>query len=195
MKTKEIASIESYLKTENEHWNTYAFKMLCEVLQKDIFENPETPIQIFDKAVSILIGQHGRPLKAVQEFVELIEKANLNKVQKLFIYERVYNYVENTEYETIDTTEIEHLLKSYTTKLKNEKPQVEYNKPMTGNIRDTLKETIQNELKLLPETLKELDHVQRLNIICKLIPFVLPKVESVTHELGEPDSNENGLKW
>ena len=190
MKTKEIAALESYFKTENEHWNTYAFKMLCEVLQKDIFENPETPIQIFDKAVSILIGQHGRPLKAVQEFVELIEKANLNKVQKLFIYERVYNYVENTEYETIDTTEIEHLLKSYTTKLKNEKPQVEYNKPMTGNIRDTLKETIQNELKLLPETLKELDHVQRLNIICKLIPFVLPKVESVTHTQGEPEN-----KW
>ena len=30
MKTKEIESLESYFKTENEHWNGYAFEMLCE---------------------------------------------------------------------------------------------------------------------------------------------------------------------
>ena len=32
MKTKEIEALESYFKTENYHWNGYAFKILCEVL-------------------------------------------------------------------------------------------------------------------------------------------------------------------
>jgi hypothetical protein len=45
---------------------------------------------------------------------------------------------------------------------------------------------MQHELQTLPETLAKLDPVQRLNIICKLIPFVLPKVASVTHTLNEP---------
>lgn len=187
MKTKEIESLESYFKTENEHWNGYAFEMLCGVLQQGNFENPETPLQLFDKAVNIFTEQHETPLKAVQEFATVTDKENPNTAQRLFIYEWVYKYVKNTEYEEIDTTEIKDLLKSYIEKLKAEKPKVEYNKPLTGNIRETLKEMMQKELEQLPETLKELDPVQRLNILCKLIPYVLPKVESVTHKLGEPD--------
>ncbi len=64
------------------------------------------------------------------------------------------------------------------------------------NIRETLKETMQKEIQKLPETLKELEPVQRLNILCKLIPFVLPKVESIDHEHDEPTKNDfHGLKW
>jgi hypothetical protein len=46
---------------------------------------------------------------------------------------------------------------------------------------------MQNEIEQLPDTLKELEPAQRLNILCKLIPYVLPKVESVTHKEGEPE--------
>ena len=97
----------------------------------------------------------------------------------------------------IDTTEIKEILKSQTERLKNNKPKVEYNKPLTGNIRDTLKEMMQKEIESLPDTLKELEPVQRLNILCKLIPYVLPKVESVTHTQGEPENEteNNGFKW
>ena len=73
----------------------------------------------------------------------------------------------------------------YNNELKNKLP--EYNKPLTGNIRDTLKDLMQKELEQLPETLKELDPVQRLNILCKLMPYVLPKTESVKYTLGEPE--------
>lgn len=187
MKAKEIESLESYFKTENEHWNGYAFEMLCEVLQQGNFENPETPLQLFDKAVNIFTEQHETPLKAVQEFATVTDKENPNTAQRLFVYEWVYKYLKNTEYEEIDLTEIKDLLKSCIEKLKAEKPKVEYNKPLTGNIRETLKDLMQKELEQLPETLKELDPMQRFNILCKLIPYVLPKVESVTHKLGEPD--------
>jgi len=43
------------------------------------------------------------------------------------------------------------------------------------------------DLEQLPETLKELEPLQRLKILCKPIPYVLPMVVSVTHKLGEPD--------
>jgi hypothetical protein len=55
-----------------------------------------------------------------------------------------------------------------------------------SSIRETLKELVQKELAALPETLKSLEPEKRLNIVCKLLPFVLPKVEAIHSERGEP---------
>ena len=197
MNTKEIESLESYFKTENEHWNGYSFEMLCEVLKQGNFENPETPLQLFDKAVNIFTEQHETPLKAVQEFATVTDKANLNTAQRLFVYEWVYKYVRFSDFGELDLNEVKDLLKSQTEWLINNKPQVEYNKPLTGNIRDTLKVLMQKELESLPDILKELEPAQRLNILCKLIPYIVPKVESVSHKLGEPESESenNGFNW
>ncbi len=197
MKAKEIEALESYFKTENEYWNGYTREILCEVLQQGNFENPETPLQLFSNSIDIFTKHHETPLKAVQEFAAETDKQKLTPAQKLFVYEWVYKYVKNSEFENIDTTEIKEILKSQTERLKNDKPKVEYNKPLTGNIRDTLKEMMQKEIESLPDTLKELEPVQRLNILCKLIPYVLPKVESVTHTQGEPENEteNNGFKW
>ena len=187
MNASEIEVLESYFQTKNEHWNTYTREILCEVMQQGNFENPETPLRLFSISLDIFRNRHQSPLKAVQEFATETDKQKLTPAQKLFVYEWVYKYVKNSEFENIDTTEIKDILKSQTERLKNDKPKVEYNKPLTGNIRDTLKEMMQKEIESLPDTLKELEPVQRLNILCKLIPYVLPKVESVTHKLGEPD--------
>jgi len=187
MKAKEIEALESYFKTENEHWNGYTREILCEVLQQGNFENPETPLQLFSNSIDIFTEHHETPLKAVQEFASETDKQKLTPAQKLFVYEWVYKYVRVSDFGELDLSEVKDLLKSQTERLKNDKPQVEYNKPLTGNIRDNLKEMMQKEIESLPDTLKELEPVQRLNILCKLIPFVLPKVESVTHTQGEPD--------
>ena len=194
MKVKEIEALESYFKTENEHWNSYAFEMLCEVLKHGNFENSETPLQLFNQSVNIFTEQSETPLKAIQE-VEVKTK-ELNTAQKLFVYEWIFKYLKRTEYEEIDLTEIMDLLKSQIERLKNVN-QIENQKPITGSIRDNLKELMQKEIERLPETLKELEAVQRLNILCKLIPYVLPKVESVSHTQGEPESEaDNGyFKW
>jgi hypothetical protein len=48
------------------------------------------------------------------------------------------------------------------------------------------------ELNQLSSTIKKLKPIEQLNVLCKLIPYVLPKVESVTHELGE--TNEFKIK-
>ncbi len=189
MNAKEIKDLESYFKTENEHWNGHAFEMICEVLQKGNFENPETPLKLFSKSIGIFTEHYQTPLKAVQLFEAETDKQKIDTVQKLFVFEKVLNYVKYSEFEKADTDKIKDLLKSQTERLKDEvNKQPEYNKPLIGNIRDTLKGLMQKELEQLPETLKDLEPVQRLNVLCKLIPYVLPKVEAVHSEKGEPET-------
>lgn len=56
----------------------------------------------------------------------------------------------------------------------------------TLDLRNTLKEMMQKELEQLPEILKELEPKERLNILCKMLPFVFPRVEAIHHTDGEP---------
>jgi len=58
----------------------------------------------------------------------------------------------------------------------------------TTDLRKTLKAMMQKEFEQLPETLKGLEPKDRLNILCKLMPFVFPKVEAVHPTDGEPFS-------
>ena len=57
---------------------------------------------------------------------------------------------------------------------------------LTNNLRETLKTIMQKEIEKLPETLETLDPKERLNVVCKLMPYVFPKVETVHSTEGEP---------
>lgn len=57
---------------------------------------------------------------------------------------------------------------------------------LTNNLRETLKTIMQKEIEKLPETLEALDPKERLNVVCKLMPYVFPKVETVHPTQGEP---------
>lgn len=57
---------------------------------------------------------------------------------------------------------------------------------LTNNLRDNLKTIMQNEIEKLPATLEELEPKERLNVVCKLLPYVFPKVETVHPTQGEP---------
>ena len=62
-------------------------------------------------------------------------------------------------------------------------------KILTSSLRETLKILMQKELNKLPEILESLDPKERLNALCKLMPYVFPKVETITSKEGEP------LQW
>jgi hypothetical protein len=161
--------------------------ILCDVIQQGNFEILEIPLLLFNKAVNIFTVHHKTPLRAIQDFEDECDNQKLIQDQKLFVFEWVCKFLRNTNFKDIDLIEILTLLTSKTERLKSDKPKIEYNKPITRSIRDGLKEFMQKEIELMPETLMQLEPLQRLNILCKLLPFVLPKVESVTHRLGEPD--------
>lgn len=57
---------------------------------------------------------------------------------------------------------------------------------ITSNLRDSLKSILQKEIAKLPEHLETLEPKERLNVLCKLMPFVFPKVDAVHPTDGEP---------
>lgn len=59
-------------------------------------------------------------------------------------------------------------------------------KILITDLRDSLKLVIQNELIQLPEQLEVLEPKERLNIVCKLMPYVFPRVDTVNLKEGEP---------
>lgn len=59
---------------------------------------------------------------------------------------------------------------------------------ITNDLRDALKAIFQKEIEKLPEILEGMEPKERLNFLCKIMPFVLPKVESVHSKEGEPFS-------
>jgi len=56
------------------------------------------------------------------------------------------------------------------------------------DLRSELKNFIHDEIKNLPETLEELEPKERLDILVKLMPFALPKNNSISATYGEPDT-------
>ena len=59
---------------------------------------------------------------------------------------------------------------------------------LINELRNNLKEVIQRELKQLNEQLEALEPKERLNVVCKLMPYVFPKVNTVHLKEGEPFS-------
>lgn len=57
---------------------------------------------------------------------------------------------------------------------------------LTKEMRGILKGIIAKELELIPSTLEKLDPEKRVDLVLKLLPYVLPKVESVSMMTGEP---------
>jgi hypothetical protein len=56
----------------------------------------------------------------------------------------------------------------------------------TSQIREALKAILDEELEALPAMLEALPIEKRLDIVLRLLPYVLPKVEAVSMHEGEP---------
>ncbi len=57
---------------------------------------------------------------------------------------------------------------------------------LTKEIRTVLKDLIYKELDEIKEHLDSLEPKQRIELVIKLIPYVLPKVESISHNTNVP---------
>ena len=56
---------------------------------------------------------------------------------------------------------------------------------LTKEMREVLKGVVANELDTLGQRLEELEPRDRLEVFIKLLPFVLPKTQSIAHTKGE----------
>jgi len=57
---------------------------------------------------------------------------------------------------------------------------------LTKEMRMILKGIVARELDLIPTTLEKLDPEKRADLVLKLLPYVLPKVEAVNMHENEP---------
>jgi hypothetical protein len=57
---------------------------------------------------------------------------------------------------------------------------------MTKELRSVLKDILYQELEEVQERLKLLEPKERIELLIKLMPYVLPKVTSVSHTTNEP---------
>jgi hypothetical protein len=57
---------------------------------------------------------------------------------------------------------------------------------LTKDMRTVLKNILFTELENIEELMDSLDSKQRIELVIKLLPFVLPKVETVSHTYNEP---------
>ena len=157
MNSKEVQGLERYFKTENEHWNGYALKTIRKALEKQLFSDFNKLMQLYEFSINIASETHReKPFEGLKLIISEYEKNELTTEQKAYLMEGVFEYLDCTEFDGWYSNEIQDLMKSqiavYNNELKNKLP--EYNKPLTGNIRDTLKDLMQKELEQLPETLK-----------------------------------------
>jgi len=57
---------------------------------------------------------------------------------------------------------------------------------LTSEMRLILKDLIHNELSSLGDYMHNLKKEERIKILVKLMPYVFPKLESVSYDLDEP---------
>jgi hypothetical protein len=57
---------------------------------------------------------------------------------------------------------------------------------LTKELRKILKNILSDELENLPKQLDKLEPKDRLELIVKLMPYAMPKVETVRMDTGEP---------
>ena len=62
---------------------------------------------------------------------------------------------------------------------------------LTKEIRKILNDIVHKELEKVEENLNTLEPKQRLEVLIKLMPYVLPKVESTS----ESDSESKPIQW
>ena len=169
------------------HDGNQAKAVYLAAIETETFPDPVQPLQTFTDLRTALILVSDHPAKVIPVFEQ--HTAGMTEAQKLFIAQKVKHYFANTAFggdETDEESEGETLtgivepLRSYIARL--ERAAL----PKVGDIRATLKELFRAEIERLPEALNALEEKDRLIFLCKLMPFVLPKVEAVAATKGEP---------
>ena len=57
---------------------------------------------------------------------------------------------------------------------------------LTKELRSVLKDIVYQELEKIEERLNELEPKERLELVLKLMPYTLPKENSISHTTNEP---------
>ena len=175
MNFNNFAVLQGYFKTENEYWNNWMFEYMAEVIEKGLFENIEQAMRMFNYSLDTAIECHDEPLKALHLIQDQFDKECLNNQQRVFVLELLLKYIRNSHFEEIEISDFKVLTSSL---IKNLQCTIdkknEGNQALVSDLREQLKVMLQSEIQKIPENLQAMQPAQRLGVICKLMPYVLP---------------------
>jgi len=186
-KAQSVPTIDEQLQTENEHHNKYSQKVVTECMSKQIFPMAETALQTYDECLNI-IACTNTPVESIRRVLYKLyqmQTPEFTDKQRYFILTHIADYI-NPHHTEFDKWKLQqetyNILKSNIVKFEKEFAKKQ---PKTADIRETLKDIMQKEISELPKRLETLDDEKRLGIVCKLMPYVFPKIETVEVSHGE----------
>lgn len=189
MKKKDTPDVEQYLNLGSEHENKYALEVWLEAIKSGTFSDPAIPLKMFVELRSAFLKVFDQPAKVIPIFEQ--QTNGMNDTEKQFMARQLLYYFEHTVFadgenkeSEIQLTSISKPLDALLSSLSREAGQNK-EQPRTGDLRQIVKDIFRQEMERLPEYLQSLETKDRLNVLCKMLPFVLPKVESVRFEEGE----------
>lgn len=190
MKQKNAQNVQEFLNDLSEYDREQVQKMWIEALQTDCFNDPLTPLAIFRDMRPDLLNVRNEPGLIAAAFEKHTE--GLNTAQKQFVAQKTLAYFKTTVFDDDPEAGLEYViiqtLNALNKRLKRTKSS-ESDHGKTATIRQTLYNILQGEMERIPEYLAQLETKDRLNILCKIMPYVLPRIESITLEAPDDDSS------
>lgn len=189
-KQKAAPDVEQYLNFGSEHDNKHALGVWLEAIRSGTFPDPATPLKLFVELRYALLQVSDQPAKVIPVFEQ--HTNGMKGSERLFIARHLLHYFEHTVFDENGDGEPETYLTGISkpldallTRLSKE-TGITNDDPKTGDLRRLLKDIFRQEIERLPEYLQSLENKDRVNVLCKLMPYVFPKVESVHLSEGEP---------
>lgn len=168
---KAQSTAEKLLRTDNDHWNSYALRFLVKVKEGGLFSSEDQALDLYGQVVDIAVDQHGEPLRAERAIEKLLAK--LTEEQRLQVYRGAYDYLRGTTYgteeEPVDLGPVLAILK-----VRTKDPE---SPSWTATARTRLQDLVRAELDALPATIAQLDPKDRVAAITRLLPYALPRAE------------------
>jgi len=189
MKKKATPDVEQYLNAGSEHDNKQSLDVWLEAIKSDTFSDPAIPLKVFVELRNALLRVSDQPAKVIPVFEQ--HTNGMKGSEKLFVARHLHYYFEQTVFPKGENDEAETYLTGVSKPLDalltrlNREAGITDGDPKTDDLRRMLKDIFRAEMKRLPEYLQSLEPKERLNVLCKMLPFALPKVESVHFEEGE----------
>lgn len=187
-----VQDVEQHLNIGSQHDREQALSVWLDAIETGVFADAATPLRVFIELRNAFLKVSGKPAKVLPIFEQ--HTNGMNDTEKLFIARKVLFYFEQTVFDEGETDEpnttltgITEPLAAYIKRLKREGREAR-NDVKTGDLRQTLKDIFRQEMERLPEYLQSLEPKDRVNALCKMIPYALPKVEAVHFTEGEPFS-------
>jgi hypothetical protein len=64
---------------------------------------------------------------------------------------------------------------------------------LTKELRSLLKDVIAGEIERLPEYFAELKPKERVELLAKILPYAMPRMEAASYTVGEPFNPRSGI--